>query len=273
MKNIEDVETKIREFFRYLFSIVKVYPYISAIIFLSAVFLLSASYENLAKAFAAIGTISAVIWALYHQEIKQFLDRPNLQIEAIKLEIPYFRPVEISAFDIDYYINIPLINSGKRTAKNCTPILFSIFEKNHDNKWEEIRNWIPLPLQWAADEREWEDALIDSETQKVFRKLARVERNIVPNRPYFFNLGKFDVGKNIFQACQFELLTFPKLIAQTNLYSEGYYCYKIKIIAEEIEPLIKCFYLQWRWDCKPPKTTKPEIIIWKIENNPPEIDQ
>jgi len=172
VKIFEDVESKIKEFFRYFFSIIQVFPFISAIIaiiFLSIVFVLSASYENLAKAFAAIGTISAVIWALYHQEIKQFLDRPNLQIDAIKLDIPYFRPVEISAFDIDYYINIPLINNGKRTAKNCTPILFSIFKKNPDNEWEEIRNWIPLPLQWAADEREWEDVIIEGGAQKINR--------------------------------------------------------------------------------------------------------
>ncbi|MEW6659297.1 MAG: hypothetical protein AB1424_11610 [Thermodesulfobacteriota bacterium] len=269
-KNIEDFESKIRYFFRHLFSIIQAFPYISAIVFFLIVFVLSASSGNLAKAFAAIGTISAVIWALYHQEIKHYLDRPNLQIENINLDYPYFRPVEHSLFDIDYYINIPLINNGKRTATNCTPILYSIYENKSDDKWEKIQNWIPLPLQWAADEREFEDVIIEGETQTVKRKIARAERNIVPNRPYFFNLGMFDVGKSIVNLCQFVLLTFPQLKAQTNSYSEGHFCYQVKIIAEEIEPLIKYFYLKWCWpDCKIAPSTKPKIIIWEIKDNPP----
>lgn len=265
-KIFEDAESKIRNTLQLLFSIVQDFPYSSAIVFLTILFLLSAFSESLAKAITAIGTISAVIWALYHQEIKQYLDRPKLQIDAIKLDIPYFRPVQLSESDIDYYINLPLINNGKRTAKNCIPILFSIFNKNSDNGWEEIRNWIPLPLQWAADEREWEDAII---AQQVYPKTGRAERNIKPNRPYFFNLGKFYVRRDINQVCYLELLTFPKLKAQTNEYYEGHYCYKVMIIAEEIEPLVRYCYLKWRCDCIPP--TKPEIIIWEIEDNPPNM--
>jgi len=85
-------------------------------------------------------------------------------------------------------------------------------------------------------------------------------------------LGKFDVGEDVNQVCQFELLTFPRLIAQSNIYLEGHFCYSVKIIAEEIEPLIKYFYLKWRWDCKIMPPTKPEIIVWEIEDNPPKIE-
>jgi hypothetical protein len=270
LKIIEDLESTIRDYFRYLFSIIQVFPCISAIIFLVVVFLLSAYSENLAKAFAAIGTISAVIWALYHQALKQFLDRPNLQIDNIKLDFPYFRPVQ-NNFDVDYYINIPLINKGKRTATNCTPIMYSIYKINSDDKWEKIQNWIPLPIQWAADEREFEDVIIEEANKSSKRKIARAERNIVPNRPYFFNLGVFDVGRDISNPCQFVLLTLPQLKAQKNIYSDGYFCYEVKIIAEEIEPLIKYFFLKWSCsDCKGiPLTTKPEIIIWEIKDNPP----
>lgn len=270
---IEDIKSKIINYFPKLFSSIQGFPYLSLLVigFFFFVFSLSVKSESLAKAFAATGTMSAVIWALYHQEIKQFLDRPKLQIDAIKLETPYFRPEKNSEFDIDYYIYIPLINNGRRSARNCTPIVSSIFKKNPDNKWEEVKNWIPLPLLWAADEREWEGVIIEGDGQKSNKKFGGVERNLVPNRPYFFHLGKFDVGEDLDQLCHFELTTFPRLPGQINIYPEGYFCFKVKIIAEEIDPLIKYFYLQWRWDCKPPMTTEPERIIWKIEDNPPKV--
>jgi hypothetical protein len=271
LKYIENIELIIRKRSKHLFSTIQDFPIISAISFITVVFLLSAIFDNLAKAFAAIGTISAVIWALYHQEIKHFIDRPELQINNIQLDYPYFHAVFQHPFDVDYYINIPLINNGKRTAKYCTPILFSIFKKDSDDEWKQIQNWLPRPLYWAVDEREFEDVVIEDASQTLKRKIARVERNIVPNRPYFFNLGMFDVGKDMLSPCQFVLLTLPPIKEQRDIYSEGHYCYELKVIGEEIEPLIKYIYLQWRWDCKPPMTTRPEIIIWKIEDNPPKV--
>ena len=131
-----------------------------------AVFIISVNSGDYAKAFAAIGTVSAVIWALYHQEIKWRIERPKFEIEGFKMDIPFFRrvPKELppdslsieKIINVSYYINIPLLNIGKRAAKNCTPILIS-YSQMRDGKWDKEKNWIPLPLQWAADERELTD--------------------------------------------------------------------------------------------------------------------
>jgi hypothetical protein len=226
-----------------------------------AIFIISVKSGDYAKAFAAIGTISAVIWALYHQEIKRHIERPKLEIKGFKMDIPFFRriPKELPAdssmvegiINATYYINIPLENTGKRSAKNCTPILMSL-SKMQKGKWEQEINWIPLPLQWAADERELTDREVIStkinleehnyETRSI--KIPKAERDIIPYRPYFFNLGFFNNKADFLK-----LLTVMDLIAQDHKISSGEYIFEIKIIAEEIEPITKYFYFSWNGAC------------------------
>jgi drug/metabolite transporter superfamily protein YnfA len=225
------------------------------------IFIISVNSGDYAKAFAAIGTVSAVIWALYHQEIKWWIERPKLEIEGFKMDIPFFRriPKELPAdtvmiektIDASYYINIPIINIGKRSAKNCTPILIS-YSRLHKGKWENEINWIPLPLKWAADERELTDrefttreiSLNQLNYKETSNKIPKVERDIIPHRPYFFNLGVFNNKSDFFR-----LLTVMDLKAQDHEIKSGEYLFEIKIIAEEIEPITKYLYFSWNGVC------------------------
>lgn len=183
------------------------YPYSFISASLLFIFIFSFISEHIAIALTAFGTVSAVIWALYHQELKNILEKPMLKIENINLTPPYFRSIKDNDNnEVSYYINIPLLNIGKKTAINCTPILTSIF-KFENNSWHKVDNWIPLPLLWAADEMAYTD--IVNTGKEYVSKMQGVERNILPHRPYFFNLGKF----YSLNPSKFDLLTAFKLIA------------------------------------------------------------
>ncbi len=232
------------------------------------IFLFSWKYESLAKAFAASGTVSAVLWALYHQEIKCHRERPLLQIKTFELDIPYFRKADeidyrtetISGYG--YYINIPIENIGKRTAKNCQPIITAI-AKYKNNIWEKEINWIPVPLSWAADEREYsEGEIIDG---KVTKKFPKVERDLIPYRPYFFNLGRF----RSHQPNSLEIMTATILTAQNQVFEFGHYSFEIKIVAEETKPEIRYFEIEWNVPCTLEFKEFRQKIKFEIKSRPP----
>jgi len=223
---------KIEDFIKSLWAKIKSFPRITLSLAIIIIFLLSVYSENLAKAFAAIGTISAVIWALYHQEIKYFRDRPVLEIKGFKLEPPYFREApESNGAQIvskGFYINIPLENIGKRSAKNCQVMVTGVGIYYND-KWNKDENWLSIPLRWVLDE------------QAFFVKRPREERTLIPHRQYFFDFGRFTTQHPNY----IELLPIITSTAQPGLFGPGKYCFEIKVTGEEIEPLIKYFYLEW----------------------------
>jgi hypothetical protein len=179
----------------------------------------------------------AVIWAVYHQEIKQYLHRPILEIIKFSQDVPYVRRAPIINTDwVGFFINIPLRNVGKRTAKNCQPII-SAMGKIINGSWYQEKNWIPVALFWAGGE--------DFEYTDKGKKI-REERELIPQRLYFFNLGHLTTE----ESDKFILDQIIILTAQDYKFDPGRYCFEVSVNAEEISsPLVKYFFVTWQGQC------------------------
>lgn len=162
---------------------------IALIIFLIAYF--CKKWENPLIAAGTVGVVVTAVWTIYYREIKAHEDRPILRMEEPRFDPPFYRRApEIKNVKVDdkiiqeqvgigYYINILLKNTGKRTAKNCQPILTRMWKFIQGN-WQKEENWISVALLWGAGEHEIYEYGI---------RKAREERNLIPNRPYYLSLG------------------------------------------------------------------------------------
>lgn len=207
-----------------------IFPLISLLIF----YIL---FWSIIEALKVAVPLWAIIWAVYHQEIKQYFNRPVLEIREFNQERPYLRREPIINTDsIGFFVNIPLKNVGRKTAKNCQPMV-SAMAKFHNNTWHREQNWIPVTLLWAAGE--------DSEHTETGRKI-REERNLVPFRPYFFNLGYVKTN----DSDDFYLLQVVILTGQDYSFGPGKYCFEVSVTAEEIDkPTVKYFIVDWQGKC------------------------
>jgi hypothetical protein len=213
-------------------------------VFIIVVLLVSNSYKEWENPLIAAGTVGAAvsaIWAVIYLEIiKPNLDSPILEIREPGFDPKFYRLApqinrKTGQQDgIGYYINILLKNKGKRTAKNCQPLLIGMWELAQ-GKWQKERNWISVPLRWAAGE----------EKEYDYPGKLREERNIIPNRPYYFNLGKISTQ----HPDKFIILDLPRLTAQRSKFDAGKYCFEVTVTGEEVNLDPKYFYLTWRGRC------------------------
>ena len=235
-------------------------PVVSIIV----VLLVSYSHKKWENPLIAAGTVGAAvsaIWAIIYLELfKPYFDRPILEIKEPGFEPPFYRQApEIDRqtgrqVGIGYYINILLKNNGKRTAKNCQPILTSMWELNQGN-WEKEKNWISVPLRWAAGEEE---------EYNVPGKL-REARNIIPYRPYYFNLGKISTQ----HPNEFIIFDLPRLTAQRSKFDAGEYCFEVTVTGEEVDLPPKYFYIVWRGGCTANLNEVEQRFEVSMKDNPP----
>ena len=107
-----------------------------AIILASIILVIGAHFvgQSIWIVLTAIGTIIAVIWAIFHQGILTHLRRPILEIMSFKQEPPYFRQADEydrktrKKMGVGYYINIPLKNRGKTIAKRGYLTIFMVLK-------------------------------------------------------------------------------------------------------------------------------------------------
>jgi hypothetical protein len=219
-------------------------PVISIIV----VLLLSYSCKKWENPLIAAGTVGAAvsaIWAVIFLEIiKPYFDRPKLEVKEPGFEHPFYRQApEINEqtgqpVGMGYYINLLLINKGNRTANNCQPLLTSMWIRI-ENRWEHKKNWIPVALKWAMGEDD--EYVQDIQRAGIFKKI-REERNLIPIRPYYFNLGCISTA----HADMLRILQVRFLTAQSDTFGPGEYCFEITVTGEEVKPLVK--YIKVRWD-------------------------
>jgi hypothetical protein len=213
-------------------------------VFTISVFLISyscKSWENPLIAAGTVGAAIAAVWAIIYLEIiKPYFNRPKLEIKEPGFKPKFYRyaPERDNAGNkvgIGYYINILLINNGEHMAINCQPVLTGMWKLNNE-AWIKELNWIAVPLKWAAGE----DIVDLGPLQKI-----REERNLVPHRPYYFNLGNISTRYPKI----FKLKQIVKLNAQDDELNSGEYCFEVRVTGEEVDLPPKYFYVIWRGEC------------------------
>ena len=216
-------------------------------------------WENPLIAAGTVGAAIAAVWTIIYLEIiKLYFNRPKLEIKEPGFKPQFYRQApeigqrlvktkdnEISSeyyqVGIGYYINIMLKNIGKQTAKNCQPFLTSMW-KLIDDKLEPEKNWIPVALQWAGGEDH--EYVQDIQRLGILKKI-REERNIIPQRPYYFNLGCISTT----HTNEFRILQIIGLTGQNDRFGPGEYCFEVTVNGEEVSPCLKYFKVVWKGGC------------------------
>lgn len=214
----------------------------------------SSKYKINWVAISAIGTICAVIWAIYHQEIRDVINRPVFEVTFFEKASPYL--VEQMGASIEntgskeytgFFITVQLINVGKTIAKDVQPLLTAVGYKDEKGMWNREIDWIAIPLQWVLGE-------------------TSLQRDLVPERPYMFNLGSFSkarVGRFLFT-----YVMSPK--AQKETVGPGEYCFEVTIFSVNAKTEKKYVYVkfnEFNWDVGSEQVKK--IVKVEMKNSPP----
>lgn len=138
----------------------------------------------------AFGTVGAVIWAVSRDAILKYINRPKLHINFYEPEPPYLRHVPPSQQSQrhQHVVTLSITNSGKSVAEACQPMVTKLWlKRQEEDPWCFPKGWVPLPLDW----------IFESQLQREHTN----ERDIVPAKPYLFNLcGIFENTELILMA-------------------------------------------------------------------------
>jgi hypothetical protein len=189
--------------------------------------------------------------------------RPILQIGPFEMRPPLLRRAaeleKIATGDDEtiwkqvgfgYYVNLPLTNVGQTLARGCQPLVTSVGEHAEGKGWARDPNWLPIGLRWVLDELNVEAHGKPTE-----------ERNLVPRRPYLFNLGNVSTQ----HPSQFRLILILVATGQRHTFPPGDYCFEITVYSENAEPTVKWYRVQWRGGFK------AEHVAKALERDPAEI--
>jgi hypothetical protein len=200
---------------------------------------------------AAIGMIGVVLWAVYHQGILGWLGRPKLQMMQFEMKPPFFQkapefhPNTSQRVGSRFCINVPLRNTGETIARSCQPVVTAM-GKIDAGEWQKQENWIPVGLEWALEE---------SSRPNPGKPLE--ERDLVPQRPYHFNLGSISTT----DPHAFRLLLTVAASAQEARFLRGQYCFEVTVFAEKAKPVTKYFHVKWVGGC----TDDLEEVVKRIK--------
>jgi hypothetical protein len=223
-----------------------------AILFAAIILVIGAHFVNQSIWFAltAVGTISAVIWAVYHQGILAWINRPMLEIVGPYEPIPphirrvplrHTRKVLIEKETVEvetlgsmsYQLSIQIKNKGKTIARSAS-VLVSGMGWIEDGKWKRRDDWIAAPIRWALDV-----------PADIGGEIPTEEKDLVPERPYVSNLAALRTDKPE----SFLLNTIVMPGNQRSDYGPGEYCFKVELFAEGADRAEKYFHIKWTGDC------------------------
>jgi hypothetical protein len=241
-------------------------PFVSIILVLLLYYYYK-KWENPLIAAGTVGAAVAAIWAVIYLEIiKTYFDRPIINIMEPSFDTLFYRrapeiktvivndKIECQQQGIGYYINILLMNEGKQISRNCQPLLTSLW-KFINGRWEVEKNLISVPLRWAAGE----------EYENIKDMKLREERNLIPHRPYYFNLGRISTR----HPHKFKILDLPGLTAQPLEFGPGEYFFEVTVTGEEVEPCVKYFQVRWDGGCTEELSEVRERFSVSIHRDPP----
>jgi len=192
--------------------------------------------ENIWSSLGAIGTIAAVLWAVYHQGILDFLRRPIIQINLYEKNSPHIRPVPVGTPEksiTSYIVTLEILNLGKTIAPCAQPLVTQV-RTFQNGQWRKVEGWVPVPLYWVFDE------LSQRSTGKPTE-----EKDLIPHRPYLFNLGEFSTG----HPDNFLLLKPIISRSQKEAYEPGEHCFEVTVFSLNTEPVPKYIHIKWSGKC------------------------
>lgn len=177
-----------------------------------------------------IGTVGAVIWAVARDTILKHINRPKLKINFYESNKPFLRyvPPDERKQPRQHVLTLYLENIGKSVAESCQPLITKFWFKENDNEdWILPSGWVPLPLNWV----------FQSELQQKYVD----ERNIVPNKPYLFNIC------SLLEDNRFVLTAPIRSRSQPTVFQgQKTYCIKLTVFSVNAKPKTKYFYIEWK---------------------------
>lgn len=200
---------------------------------------------------SAVGIFGAVLWAVYHQGILEWLGRPKLQVMPFDMKPPLFRkdaelhPHTSQRVGSHFSINVPIRNTGETAAKRCQPVVTAM-GKFDAGTWQKQEDWIPVGLEWAP-----------AESSSVTLGRSAQERDLVPQRPYYFGLGSLSTT----DPHAFRIFSPTVASAHEVRFLRGHYCFEVTVFAEKAKPVQKYFQVRWIGGC----TDDFEEVIKRIK--------
>jgi hypothetical protein len=105
---------------------------------------------------SAIGTLAAVIFAIYRDTFLQWLNRPKLDAivnnappDCHKMSVMIQTNKGYLGHVDGYYFRIKIINHGKTKADNVEVYAHSLEKEQNDGNYSTISNFLPLNLNWT----------------------------------------------------------------------------------------------------------------------------
>lgn len=201
------------------------------IFFLLVTWLVLKEKDYVWRALAAIGTISAVVVALFYPSLSEWYQRPILEMHSPKYSNEYIRwGQQVGGGNFFCYVDIEVQNKGKTVADKCQPFLTAVAEKKQD-QWQIEPNWVPIGLKWIL-----------GHSYMGSNRRATEEKNLVPNRPYIFSLGSVREGRDT----TFALAYYLCPTGQRDKFIPGEYCFEITVFAANTKMVKKYYYISWR---------------------------
>lgn len=209
-------------------------------------------------AVAAVAAILNIIWAVWHQEIRNYVMQPVFEMRLFESTSPYLLERKDHVLEANgkfesykgLFIDFELTNKGKRTANRTQVHLTKVGHKGGDGCWNREKKWMAIPLKWV----------IPLSTRDLERELAR---DLVPNVPFYFSLGSFSKDKRIGKLLLKYYLS-PK--HQTETFPPGEHCFEITVFDEDADKVPpKYIYVTFEDFSKVTKLEEVGNYVKKIE--------
>ena len=199
--------------------------------------------SSLAQWFAAAGTITAVLVALFKDPIIGWIRKPRLNATCSK-ETPYTSRMPIIVHDGKgvilwkgdcYYVRAQVENTGKTRAEKVQVYASKLAKRGADGGFAELQSFIPLNCKWSNSPPGGVSAILDG----ISPKMAAFFDVIALCDPSNQHQERPDGVSQDVTVAQLQLEVDP--LTKSNVLAPGTYRLTLRIAAANAEPIEKVF--------------------------------
>jgi hypothetical protein len=199
--------------------------------------------SSVAQWFGAVGTISAVILALFKDFILASYRKPILQISCSKDPPFTSRTPIISASKNSnvvwtgdcYYVRAQVLNRGKTRAEKVQVYASKLAKKGADQRFADMPAFLPLNAKWSNSPPGQPSAILDGISPKMAAFVDLVGLSD-PANPYQGRPTGTPAGVTV---AELQLEVAP--LSGSNLLPPGTYQLTLRIAAANVAPIEKTF--------------------------------